>query len=729
VKELLMKRANLYACAIALLALGFIAAAPDEGMWPISEIQKLDLQNKGLQIDPKQIYNPEGVSLIDAIVNVGGCTGSFVSPEGLILTNHHCAFGAARAASSTEHDYIQNGFLAQNKAQEIPASGYTVRITDSYRDVSQEILSCLSDTMDLAERTQALQKKANAIVAQTEKDHPGKRAEVSEMFIGKTYVLFIYTFIKDVRLVYVPPRGIGEFGGENDNWIWPRHTGDFSFMRAYVAADGSPAEYSDNNVPYRPRKHLQVAPAGVGENDFVFILGYPGATFRHRTSHYLAYEQDVRLPYIADLYEWQIRSMEEIGKEDRSVALKHLSRIKGLANVMKNYRGKLQGLRRLELVEQKREEEKALQEFINADSERQHAYGNVLAEIGKLYDEIHIHAQHDLVLDNLRNSSILLRTALAVYEGAQELQKPDLERTSAFMERNLAATKAGLKLGLREFYEPTDKMLLRELLLRAARLPQGQRLPAEDKFLKGGNPEKAVDKFLNETFAKTKLGDEDFVLAALSQKPEQLAQSKDPLIAFARELHPSYEELKQSRQRREGAMTKWQAQLIDVKRQFLGKDFIPDANRTLRLTFGRIRGYQPADAVSYDPITTFQGVIEKTTPAEPFDTPPRLIDLYKAKDFGAFKNPKLNDVPVAILYDLDTTGGNSGSPVLNARGELVGVNFDRAFEATINDYGWSDRYSRSIAVDIRYVLWVTQKFAGADYLLQEMNVPSAANDD
>lgn len=713
----------------SFFALAFcLAAAPDEGMWPISEIHKLNLHSKGLQIDPREIYNPEGVSLIDAIVNVGGCTGSFVSNEGLILTNHHCAFGAMRAASTTAHDYIQNGFLARNQAEEIPARGYTVRITDSYRDVSPEVLSALSDSMDLAARAQAIQRKAKEIVARAEKENPGKRAEVSEMFIGKTYVLFIYTFIKDVRLVYVPPRGIGEFGGEEDNWVWPRHTGDFSFMRAYVAPDGSPADYAAGNVPYRPRRHLQVAPAGVDENDFVFILGYPGATFRHRTSHYLAYEEEVRLPYIADLYDWQIQTMEEIGKNDRAVALKHLSRIKSLANVMKNYRGKLQGLKRLDLVEKKRAEEKALQDFIHADSGRQQQYGNVLAEIGKLYDEIRSRAEHDLILDNLRSSSILLRTALAVHDGVHELQKPDLERESAFMERNLAATKENLKLGLQEYYAPTERLFLREMLLRAARLPEGRRIPAVDKLLKAEEARKAIDKFLDAALAKTKLHEENFALEALTQKPEQLARNKDPLLVFAAELHPSYQDLKQTRQRRDGAMTKLQAQLIEVKRRFLGTDFIPDANRTLRMTFGKIRGYQPADAVYYDPITTFRGVIEKNTGSEPFDTPPALLDLYRAKDFGAFKNPKLDDVPVAILYDLDTTGGNSGSPVLNARGELVGVNFDRAFEATINDYGWSDQYSRSIAVDIRYVLWVTQKFAGADYLLREMNVPLGTND-
>jgi len=701
-----------------------IAAAPDEGMYPISEILKLDLRAKGLKIDPKEIYNPEGVSLIDGIVQVGGCTGSFVSAQGLILTNHHCAYGATQAASTTEHDYIKNGFLARNGGEEIPAKGYTVRITDSYRDVSAEVLSAVNDTMDLAERSKAIEMKIKAIVAATEEEQPGKRAEVSEMFIGKSYVLFVYTNLKDVRLVYVPPRSIGEFGGEEDNWVWPRHTGDFSFLRAYVAPDGSPAEYSPSNVPYSPRKFLKVAPQGANEEDFVFILGYPGSTFRHRTSHYLAFEKEVRMPFVADWNAWQIATMQELGKHDRSVALKHASRSKSLANVMKNYRGKLQGLRRLELVEKKRLEEQALQNYIDGDPVRQKTYGSVLAEIDKVYQEMRSQAERELILTNLQSSSTMLRFGNAIYEGTQELQKPDLERQSAYMERNLNATKQSLKQAAQNYYEPTDRTFLRELLLRAAQLPEDQKIPAVAALLKESTPEKSIEKFLNSAYAKSKLYEEAFLLETLAQKPEQVAKLKDPFVEFARTLHPTYKALRETQRRRDGALNKLYAQLADIKQLFMATDFIPDANRTLRLTFGRVRGYRPADAVYYHPVTTLKGVIEKTTGAEPFDTPQKLVELYHAKDFGQFKLPQANEVPVALLYNLDTTGGNSGSAVLNANGEIVGVNFDRAFEATINDYAWSEDYSRSIAVDIRYVLWVTQKFAGAQYLLDEMNVRS-----
>ncbi len=694
----------------------------DEGMYPISAIHKLNLRAKGLKIDPKEIYNPNGVSLIDGVVQLSGCTGSFISKDGLILTNHHCAFGAVQAASTTEKDYVTNGLLALSKEKEIQARGMTARITESYRDVSKEVLSVVNDKMDLAERTKAIDRKIREIVAEIEKKNPGKRAEVSEMFAGKTYVLFVYTNLRDIRLVYVPPRSIGEFGGENDNWVWPRHTGDFSFMRAYVAPDGSPADYSPNNVPYHPKKFLKVNPSGVDEGDFVFILGYPGRTFRHRTSHYLAYEEKYRMPYVADLFEWQIATMEEIGKTDRAVALKHDARIKGLANTMKNYRGKLLGMKRLYLVEGKFEEEKALQQFIESDPKRKELYGTVLEDIWKIYEEMSDWAPSELVLDYLRGSSMILGYGFTIYESALELQKPDLERLSSYTERNLANTKRGLSQALRNYYEPTDKAFLKHMLMQAANLLEMQRIPAIDEILKGESAEQAIDQFIQTAYARSKLNNEKIVMDFFGKKPAEVEQMDDPFVQLARAFYPTYLKLRETRQRRDGALSKLSALLVDVKQQFQKTSFIPDANSTLRLTFGRIKGYSPADATYYKPITTLTGVIEKTTGKDPYATPEKVIDLYKSKNFGRYKNAKLNDVPVAILYNMDTTGGNSGSPVLNARGELVGVNFDRAFEATINDYAWSDSYSRSIAVDIRYVLWVTEKVGEANHLLKEMGI-------
>jgi hypothetical protein len=712
------KRSLLLFC-FAFLLLQLTLA--DEGMYPISEIYKLNLKAKGLKIDPKAIYNSNRAGLIDAVVQLSGCTGSFVSPEGLILTNHHCAFGAVQAASTKENDYVTFGFHAPTPKDEIQARGISARILESYRDVSKEVLSVVNDKMELAERTKAMDKKIREIVAEIEKKYPGKRAEVSEMFTGKVYVLFLSTVLRDVRLVYVPPRSIGEFGGENDNWVWPRHTGDFSFLRAYVAPDGSPAEFSASNVPYHPKKFLKVNPAGVEEGDFAFVIGYPGRTFRHRTSHYLAYEEDFRMPYIADLYDWQITTMEEIGKNDRAIALKHDARIKGLANTMKNYRGKLLGMKRLHIVENKQAEEKLLQQFIDANPERKAIYGLVLEGIGKVYQEMTDRAAAEMILDNQRSSSTLLSYAFTLYEAALELQKPDLDRLPAYTERNLNATKANLTRGLRNYFEPTEKAFLKHIVLQALALPENQRIEVIDRQFKARGEEE-VTRMIDQAFAQTKLTNDTVLTAAFGKPVAELDQLNDPFIRAAKMLYPTYQKLRETRQQRDGALSKLSALLIDVKQQYQKTSFIPDANSTLRFTFGHIKGYNPADATYFKPITTLTGVVEKTTGKDPYATPQKVLDLYKAKDFGRYKSAKLKDVPVAILYDMDTTGGNSGSPVLNAYGELVGVNFDRAYEATINDYAWSESYSRSIAVDIRYVLWVTEKVGGADHILNELGV-------
>jgi hypothetical protein len=709
----------LFLAVTFLLAVGFHA---EEGMYPISEIHKLDLRAKGFELTAEEIFNPNGLSLVDAIVQVGGCTGSFISPDGLIITNHHCAYGAVQAASTAEKDYIQLGFLADRRSDEIEAKGVTARITESYRDVSQDVLRVVKEDMSFAERTKAIEQKMKAMVAEAEKQNPGKRAEVAEMFSGKTYVLFIYTYLRDIRLVYVPPRSIGEFGGETDNWMWPRHTGDFSFMRAYTAPDGSPAGYAAENVPYRPRKHLKIAVKGVDEGDFVFILGYPGRTYRHQTAAYLSFEAEVRMPFIADWYAWQIGVMEEMGRGDRELILRHLSRIKGLSNTMKNYRGKLQGLRRLDLVGKKRAEEIELQEFIDGDVRLKAEYGTVLKEIAEIYAEMRERAPYELFLSSLRRSVNMVSFGLGVYEAAIERQKPDLERESAYMDRNFDRTKQRIRLSRQNYYEGTDRAVFKELLMRAAGLEEGIRVGALEKILKQDDAESAIDDFLEKAYAGTSLDDEAVLMAGLEKNETEVKEMDDPFLKLAAALYPEYKKLEEVEDARKGRLDRLSALLVDVKMKFQAQDFIPDANRTLRLTFGRINGYRPRDAVYYRPLTTVDGVVEKTTGEAPFDTPQEVIELVRNRDFGRFVHSGLGSVPVCVLYDMDTSGGNSGSPILNARGELVGVNFDRAYEATVNDFAWSQDYSRSIGVDIRYVLWVTEKYGKVDHILNEIGL-------
>jgi hypothetical protein len=704
------------------LALAAAVALAGEGMYPISELRSLDFKAFGLHVTPDAVYRPGGGGLIDAIVNIGGCTGSFVSNDGLILTNHHCAFPAVQAASSPDHDYVTEGFLARTRAEELPARGNSVRITETYRDVSAEVLGAVADSMDPGERARAIQAKMKTIVAATERENKGKRAEVAEMFAGKTYVLFVYAYLRDVRLVYVPPRSIGEFGGENDNWVWPRHTGDFSFLRAYVAPDGSPAEYAPGNVPYHPRTILQINPRGVDEGDAVFILGYPGRTYRHRTSHYLHYEQYVRMPFIASLYEWQIETMRQAGKADRAIALRLDARMKNLANTSKNYRGKLLGLARLALVDRKRGEEEALQAFIDATPERKARFGTVLGRIGEVYRSMEEEGTAELVLDALRNASAPLGAAMTITTATRERRKPDLEREAAYMDRAFEQTRSTLLGTLRNFHEPVDRALFAELLRIAGALPAGHRLSVLDSLLADDYSSAGIARFLAPLYAGTRCTDPSFVAAALGESGGDPASSDDTFMRLAHRLAPAYRELREMRQRREGTLAPLSALLVDVKAEYLKTAFIPDGNSTLRFTCGRIRGYAPADATTFAPITTVNGVVEKTTGVEPYNTPAALLNLVRRNEFGRFRHPRLGTVPVALLYDLDTTGGNSGSPLLNADGELVGVNFDRAFEATINDFAWSADYSRSIAVDVRYVLWVTESIGGAGWLLDEMGV-------
>jgi hypothetical protein len=576
--------------------------------------------------------------------------------------------------------------------------------------------------MDFVARSKAIDKRIKDLINETEKLNPDKRAEIAEMFTGKSYILFIYTYLKDVRLVYVPPRSIGEFGGENDNWVWPRHTGDFSFIRAYVAPDGKPADYSKDNVPFHPKNFLKIGFDGVNDGDPVFILGYPGRTYRHRTASYMAFEEDVRMPYVADLFEWQISVMEGMGKGDRSVSLKFDSRIKGLANTMKNYKGKLQGLKRLQLVNKKIEEERSFQTFIESDKIRKELYGSVLRDINSIYDEMRSRSQYELTLDYLFQGSTLLGLGRSVIDASRELKKPDTERSSAYMERNFTRTKQSVLMSLHNYYESVDKIFFKHMLIRAMQLPEDQRIREIDSLFGNKDYEIRIDNFIDNLYATSKLTGENYLNDVFGKSPEDIEKLNDPVIGFVKSLLPLYDSLRQVRQRRDGALTKLSALLVDARQQFLRKDFIPDANSTLRMTFGRIEGYSPADALYSSPITTLKGVIEKTADTEPYLTPRKLIDLHREKDFGRWKHKKLNDVPVALLYNLDTTGGNSGSPLLNARGEIVGVNFDRAYEATINDYAWSEDYSRSIAVDIRYVLWILEKFSGADNILKELGL-------
>ena len=707
---------------IALVTAGVPNMLADDGMFPMSELPRVNLRERGIELTADQLFNPSEISLVDGICRVNGCTGSFVSDSGLIITNHHCAFDAIQKASTSDRDLLTNGFIAGSRAEEIPAPDYQVRITENYRDISAEVLSVVQEGMSFLERTKAIEKRRKELEIEAERQHPGLRAEAAEMFAGRTYVLFLYTYLKDVRLVFAPPASVGNFGGEADNWEWPRHTGDFSFMRAYTAPDGSSATWSAQNIPYRPKRFLRVQSAGVDEGDTVFLLGYPGRTARHRTASFLQYESRVRLPLTVELYQWQIRQMEEAGVGDRSVAIRHASRTKSLANVEKRSRGQLQGLQRAQIVEKRLQQESELQSFIEADEVLRQKYGSVLRDIAAVYAEMESAGPLEIHLQQLRQACRAAAFGFAVVDAVHERAKPDIERESPWMDRNYAQSVQELKVSLRDWHPPTDVEMLSGMLRRLSSISGARQIPA---LIPLTESEQICEQAAKRLIEGTRLGDAGFIEQSLGQTVDQLRATKDPLLTLLLDLYPSYLQLRELDKTREGRLSRLYGSLLEVKEQFLRTGFIPDANGTLRFTSGRVRAYSPADAVVRTPISTLRGVIEKTTGQDPFITPEPVLRAYGARDFAGFLHPRLGQVPVAILYDTDTTGGNSGSPVLNSKGELVGVNFDRCFEATINDFAWNADYSRSIGVDIRYVLWITGRVYGATQLLDEMGVALA----
>ena len=715
-----MYHTSLLIASFSLCFVGAVVATrADDGMYPMSELPRLNLAEKGIELTADQLFNPNQVSLVDGICRVNGCTGSFVSASGLIITNHHCAFDAIQKASTADNDLLTNGFSAATREQEISAPDYQVRITENYRDVSEDVLKAVTEGMSFLERTKAIDKRRKELEVAAEKENPGLRAEVAEMFAGKTYVLFLYTYLKDVRLVFAPPASVGNFGGEVDNWEWPRHTGDFSFMRAYTAPDGSSATYSKDNIPYQPKRFIQVAPEGVDENDAVFLLGYPGRTARHKTASFLQFEQDIRLPLTVDLYNWQIHEMETAGANDRTVAIKHASRMKSLANVEKRSRGQLLGLRRAGIVATRQAREAELQAYIESEPARKAKYGSLLKDIETVYAEMSAAGPLEIHLLQLRQACRAAAFGYFVYDSAMERAKSDLDREAPYMDRNFAQSMQEVKVAMSDWHSPTDQLMLAEMLERLSQIPEAQKLEPLQQLLADAS---SLPKVAQGLIEGTRLGDVAFVEECLSKSPTELQQTDDPLLRLIIQLHSEYLKLRDTDKAREGRLGQLYGSLIEVKQQFLATSFIPDANATLRFTCGRVRAYSPADAVIRTPISTLRGVIEKTTGVDPFITPEAVLQKYKAGEFGRFVHPRLGQVPVAILYDTDTTGGNSGSPVLNSRGQLVGVNFDRCFEATINDFAWNQDYSRSIGVDIRYVLWITGTVYEAGHLLSEMGL-------
>ncbi|TSA25779.1 MAG: S46 family peptidase [Bacteroidetes bacterium] len=697
------------------------AGIAQEGMWLLNQIDQLNLKEAGLKIPTTAIFNPGQPAIANAVVQLGGGTASFVSPEGLLLTNHHVAYTALQRASNVQSNYLTDGFLAREKSEEIQAPGYRARILVEMKDVTGEILEAAKGIDDLEVRDRKIQEKSDEISKAIEDQQSDADAGVVSMYNGKQYILFIYKVLKDIRIVYSPPLSIGNYGGEIDNWMWPRHTGDFSFLRAYVAPDGKGAAYSEQNIPYKPEIWLKVARENLNPGDFTFVVGFPGSTTRYRTSNSAAWNLTENYPFSIENYGAIIALAEELTKNDPEGQLKVASLTRGLANAMKNYQGKVDGMIRTKYVDRKKKFEEEFMVWVNSTPETKAKYGTILDQIQAQYKVIKKTKDRDNILGLFQGlAGTRINVAYYAWLIATEKEKPEQERIPGFSQQLIDNLTDGLQYTYNNYYEPFDKALLVRTLKMVQKLPGDQRMESLDYIFNGSY--KSVEEFVDEAYKNSRLDELDYVKSLLDKSTGELKSLNDPIITLMAEIYPYIEENRVMNNTFGTIVIDLRKQYIDALYEWKGSALYPDANGTIRFTYGPVKGYSPEDAVWYEPFTTLRGVVEKNTGIRPFDAPEKLITLYETKDYGQWTDPELKDVPVAFLHRCDITGGNSGSPVMNASGEVIGVVFDGNYEAMISDWQYDYEIQRTISVDIRYVLFITQKFAGADFILKEMGV-------
>jgi hypothetical protein len=708
-----------------LLVFSVTDISADEGMWPLYDLHKLpfdSLKAQGLMLEPDQIYNPRGGGICDAVVRVGA-TGSFVSAEGLIITNHHVAYGAVQKQSTVEQDLIAKGFYAPTREEEIPAIGYNVYVTLAMQDMTERVLTVLDDSMTAFERYQEIDRVTKEIIKEAEEGRD-VRCRLAEMYGGKQYVLYTYFKIRDVRIVYVPPASIGEYGGDIDNWMWPRHTGDFSFLRAYVAPDGSSAEYAEENVPYQSETYLPISSTGIKEGDFSMIIGFPGRTSRYSSSYYIDDLVNYYYPNVIRMFEDVLELISQVGARDSSVAIRLASMDAGINNGLKNSYAMLEGFTNAGLLRKKVEDEKLLVEFLNADADLKKKYADVLPGLDSLYHEQRKTRDKDFVLGSLGWSDFL-GMANGIYKWAVERDKDDMERERGYQDRDSISTREWLEDAQINLVPSFDKDILRYFIRRAFDLPQEQKIEAIDKIFAGMQSAERgahLNEYLDNLYSKTAIGDLDQRMKMFGMSKKELEELGDPFIDLAISLKPERDEQTERRKKHSGASTKLEPRLIAAYAEWKGDELYPDANGTMRFNYGSIKGYSPRDAIYYGYMTGLSGVMEKATNEDPFIVPAELKQVHTRREFGPYEDTAINDVPVNFLTTNDGTGGNSGSPIINGRGELIGLDFDGNYESVAADYLYNPELARSIVVDIRYVLFVIDKVYHLKALLDELTI-------
>ena len=700
---------------LAAVCVTFSAAA-DEGMWLLPYLQKMNIKTmkeRGCKLSAEEIYSVNHSSLKDAVVIFGGgCTGEIVSPEGLLFTNHHCGYASIQQLSSVEHDYLKYGFWAMSQAEELPAPGLEVRFIRRIADVTAEVMGNVPSIASQEEYERITDENIEALEKRLGDENPGMEILVRDFFGGNQFFAFVMEVYKDVRLVGAPPSSIGKFGGDTDNWMWPRHTGDFSIFRVYAGADNRPAEYSPENRPYKAEKFLKISLDGVGENDFAMIMGFPGSTERYATSYEIDNLLKVENPQrIFIRGERQAILWKDMIADD-AIRIQYASKYARSSNYWKNSIGMSRGIEKLDVKARKEAQEASFQAWAGKNTLPQEGYIDALEKIRSAVGEMSPLGASRQYLSEAFLSAVELLTPARSFIDMQRMEvKAEIKDPAAVRER--------LSAWYKDYSPSTDRKVAKRMLAIAREnmkeLPSFYAEVVDKEF--GGDIDACVDYLYDHSLFTS----EEKVMALLDDyAPEKIAS--DPAVVMARSVMEQYkrlsEALEEPMKRYDEGHRKYIAGLMLQQPK---KAWAPDANFTIRLTYGRVLPYSPADGIEYSYYTTLKGVMEKEDPANPqeFFVPGKLKELYAAKDFGRYANAK-GELPVAFLADCDITGGNSGSPVLNDRGALIGLAFDGNWEAMSGDVAFEPELQRTIAVDIRYVLFIVDKFAGAGWLLDEL---------
>ena len=711
------------ACGLAIAAL---FADAREGMFTPDQLPAIadDLREAGLQLDPGKLADLTAFPMA-AVVSLGGCSASFVSPKGLVVTNHHCARGSVQFHSTPDRNYLEEGFLAASMAEELPAPpGSRVYVTADVEDVTERVMGGLDPALPPRERYELMEDRRKALTKSCESD-PGHRCRVSGFFGGLLYKLIKYLEIRDVRLVYAPADAIGRYGGDIDNWRWPRHTGDFAFYRAYLSPDGEPADHSPDNVPFEPPHYLPVSAAGLDAGDFVMALGYPGGTSRYARHVTVENRFEREYPRSVARSRERIAVIEAAAPEGSDLRIRYTGQLAGLNNGMKNLEGQLEGARRQRLVERRAQRDASLDAWIAGEEDNA-----PLAEAIRNYDALareNAEASRRYYHYDAVRGAQLFGTARRLYRLAREKEKPDADREPGYQERDLRSFRQRLSRLDRRYHPSVDKALWMHAL--RGYLAQGaeHRVAAFDKTLglAADTDEAAVSSMLDRYYAATVLEDPETRLALMDATPRAIEEHDDPFLGLAVAVFDSDMEREEAGKTRSGRgnllRPQYMQAIIDWQRSE-GHTTYPDANGTLRVTYGTVLGGSPMDGLIYEPFTRLDGILEKDSGVAPFNAPAKLLDLARARDFGIYGLESIGSVPVNFLSDLDSTGGNSGSPTLNANGELVGLLFDGTIESVVSDWDFNPRNTRTIHVDTRYMLWVMEKIDRADWLIDEMTV-------